>query len=113
MEGRKFQIFGINILLQPSPRLLKMVLILLIVSSMVALGALWLVRTGILSDTEDMRQEAAHLINENLELENKIEDVDTVQGILEIAGSELDLVDPDTVVIQPVQTQPTETQPTE
>ncbi len=109
MEGRKFSVFGREIVIQSSPRLVKLALIVLIVLSMAALGALWVVRAGILSDTEDMRQEAAALIDANGELKDKIEDVDSVQGILEIAGSELGLVDPDTVIIQPTDvTQPTE-----
>ena len=94
--GRKIQI-----VFRPSTTLLKVVVIVLIVFSTAALIALSWVRQSIQVQTEDLRQEAMALEQENKDLENKIEGLGTVQSIEEIAQEELGLVQPDTVIIQP------------
>ena len=101
MTGRENPFRNIKFVIRSSPRMLKIALITLILLSMAALGTLWWVRTGILADTEKLRQEAATLIDENAELGDKIGQVDSIEGILDIAESELDLVDPNTVIIEP------------
>lgn len=53
------------------------------------------------SEIEAMRQEAAALEAENDDLQSKIDGKDSVEGLEQIAGDELDLVDPDTIVIDP------------
>ncbi|MBR3949146.1 MAG: hypothetical protein IKJ84_00560 [Oscillospiraceae bacterium] len=90
-----------KIVIRRSPNLLKIVLIILIVFSMAALVALRWVHNGILAQTQELRDEAADLQHQNQVLDEKIEQVDSVQGIQDIAQGELDLVNPDTVIIDP------------
>ena len=94
--GRKIQI-----VFRPSTTLLKVVVIVLIVFSTAALIALSWVRQSIQVQTEDLRQEAMALDQENKDLENKIGILGSVQSVEEIAQEELGLVKPDTVLISP------------
>lgn len=84
-----------------SSPLTKVVVIAAILLSMAALITLGWTRSQILAEIEDMRTEAAQLESENEDLQEKIDDLesDSVQGILDIAEDELDLVNPDTVII--------------
>lgn len=79
----------------------KIVATLAIVLSMVALVALHWTRSNIEAQTAAMRSEAAALEGENRELTDKIGALGSVGSVEQIAGEELDLVDPDTVVINP------------
>jgi cell division protein FtsB len=47
--------------------------------------------------TEDLRDKAAQLEAENEDLQEDIEQVDSIQGIVEIAEKELGLAQPDAV----------------
>ena len=98
MEERGNPFRNVKVVVRPSTPLLKIAVIALIVLSMAALLALSWVRSGINARTEDMRQEAAQLIDENAELETKINDLGSVQSVQDIAQEELGLVDPDTVI---------------
>ena len=91
----------IQIVFRPSTTLLKVVVIVLIVFSTAALIALSWVRQSIQVQTEDLRQEAMALEQENKDLENKIGILGSVQSVEEIAQEELGLVKPDTVLISP------------
>ena len=101
MEARKKTAGKVQVVIRPSSPLLKIVLIILIVFSMAALISLGWVRQSIQNKTEAMRQEAYNLELENAELEKKITELDTVQSVQDIAREELDMVDPNTVVIAP------------
>ena len=94
--GRKFQI-----VFRPSTTLLKIVVIVLIVFSTAALIALSWVRQSIQVQTEDLRQEAMALEQENRDLENKIGILGSVQSVEEIAQEELGMVKPNTIIINP------------
>lgn len=48
-----------------------------------------------------LREEAAELAAENAELREKIDVLDSVEGVENIAQEELEMVDPDTIVIDP------------
>ena len=84
-----------------SSKLLKLVVAALIVFSMAALLALGWMGKGIAERTQAQKDAAAALEQENADLREKIDGVDTVQGIQNIAEEELGLVDPDTILIQP------------
>jgi len=101
MEEQKNPHTAKKVVIRRSPNLLKIVLIILIVFSMAALVALRWVHNGILAQTQELRDEAADLQHQNQVLDEKIEQVDSVQGIQDIAQGELGLVDPDTVIIDP------------
>ena len=94
--GRKFQI-----VLRPGTTLLKIVVIVLIVFSTAAMIALSWVRQSIQVRTEDLRQEAMALEQENKDLETKISILGSVQSVEQIAQEELGLVSPDTIIINP------------
>ena len=79
----------------------KHILILLILTSIVALVALRWVHTGILTEIADLKKEASGLQYANEELERKTGELGSVQSIQDIAEEELGLVDPDTVLIDP------------
>ena len=84
-----------------SSKLLKLVVAALIVFSMAALLALGWMGKGIAERTQAQKEAAAALEQENADLQEKIDKVDSVEGVRDIAREELGLVDPDTIVIQP------------
>ena len=96
---------------QPKPKLqvvvrsssiaLKIAVTVLIVFSMAALAALAWVRGSIRGQVENLRQEAAAIEQENRELQDKIDNLGSVQSVQDIAREELGLVDPNTIMIQP------------
>ena len=90
-----------KLVFRPSTTVLKIVVIVLIVFSTAALIALNWVRQSIQIQTEDLRQEAASLVQANEDLEHKISILGSVQSVEEIAQEELGLVSPDTVIINP------------
>ncbi len=101
MAEKKNPLKNVKVVVRSSPAALKIVLIVLILFSMTALVALRWVHTGILDETENLRDEAASLEQANEDLENKTADLGSVQSVKDIAEEELGLVDPDTVVITP------------
>lgn len=66
---------------------------------MVALIALHWTRSDIRSQTAAMRSEAAALEAENADLADRIGALGSVGSVEQIAREELELVDPDTVII--------------
>ena len=72
-------------------------IIIAIVLSMGALTALHLSMSQLKNRTEDLRDKAAQLEAENEALQEDIEQVDSIQGIVEIAEKELGLAQPDAV----------------
>ena len=81
--------------------LTKILVIVAIALTTVALITLRWVQSDIEAETQRMKEEAAQLIEENAELDDKIHGLGSVDSVTDIAKSELDLVDPDTVVIHP------------
>lgn len=101
MAERKTKLGKIQIEWSHSSTLLKVLVIVLIVFSMVALAALSWVRMSILAQTEEMRAKAAELEERTQKLEERMEEIDSVQTIRDIAREELGLADPNSVMIQP------------
>lgn len=91
----------VKVEIRPASNILKVILILLILTSIVALVALRWVHTGILTEIADLKKEASGLQYANEELERKTGELGSVQSIQDIAEEELGLVDPDTVLIDP------------
>ena len=71
------------------------------VLSVTALVALNWVQLRMKNQTQAMRQEAAAVAYENQELVRKIGQLGTEESVREIARTELDMVEPDTILIQP------------
>ena len=84
-----------------SSKLLKIVVAALIVFSMAALLALGWMRSGLRERIQAQKDLAAALEQENADLQEKIDKVDSVEGVRDVAREELGLVDPNTIVIQP------------
>ena len=103
MEEKKNPLKTVKVEMRPASNVLKIVVIVLILFSMAALLALRWVHNGILNQTEVLKDEAAAVEHANSELQEKIDDLGSVQSGQDIARDELGLVDPDTVVIEPVE----------
>ncbi|MBQ2927826.1 MAG: septum formation initiator family protein [Oscillospiraceae bacterium] len=101
MEDRKNLPKQVKVEIRRSPNALKIALIILILCSTATLVALRWVQSGIREQIREKTAEAAELEHANEKLTEKIENIDSVQSIQEIARDELGLVDPDTVVIDP------------
>ena len=99
MEKEKKLPGNIRVVFHPSSRALKIMVIVLIVFSMIALTALSWVKISIQNRTEELRGEAAALEEKNADLEQKIADPTALDSIREIAREFLGLVDPDTIII--------------
>ena len=91
----------VKVEVRPASNILKIILILLILFSIVALVALRWVHNGILSQIDELKDEASGLEYANQVLEQKTGELGSVQSIQDIAKEELGLVDPDTILIDP------------
>lgn len=101
MGERKNPFKHVKVVVRPSTPALKIIVIVVILLSMVALVSLSFVRSSIQARTRDLQEQAAELEYENEVLGDKIANLDSEQSIQEIAEEELDLVRPDTVIIEP------------
>ena len=101
MAERKNPFRNIRFIVRPGTRKLKTVFILLILVCAVALTALGVVRSHIRQKTQAVLDQAAVLEQDNKELTEKKENLGSSSSIKDIAREELDLVDPDTIIIEP------------
>lgn len=92
---------NIRFIVRPGPRKLKIIFTGLILACVAALIALGVVRSRIQQQTQAALDQAAVLEQENEELAEKKENLGSSSSIKEIAKEELDLVDPDTIIIDP------------
>ena len=81
--------------------LTKVVVIALILVCMAALIALSWSGSQLKREIAQLREDAAALAAENAELKEKIDRLDSLEGVENIAEDELDMVDPDTIIIDP------------
>ena len=89
----------VKVEVRPASNILKIILIVLILFSIVALISLRWVHSGILTEIDALKDEASGLEYANEVLEQKTEELGSVQSIQDIAKEELGLVDPDTTII--------------
>ncbi len=89
----------VKVEVRPASNILKIILILLILFSVVALIALRWVHNGILTQIDGLKQEASGLEHANDVLDQKTEELGSVQSIQDIAKEELGLIDPNTIII--------------
>lgn len=99
MKEYKTEKFKIR--LRSAPVKLKVALVALIVLSIGALMALRWVHNGIQAQTQLKREQAAAMEGANADMQEKIDNIGSVQSIRQIARDELGLADPDTVLIHP------------
>jgi len=91
----------VKVEVRPASNILKIILTVLILFSIVALIALRWVHNGILTQIDELKDEASGLEHANDVLEQKTDELGSVQSIQDIAKEELGLVDPDTILIDP------------
>lgn len=95
-----FRRFKVSV--QRSDNLTKVVVLSFLV---VAIVASLVLRSSILKTrerAEALRSQAVSLEQENADLKEKLDSVGSVDGIVQVAQDELDLVDPASVVFKPV-----------
>jgi len=100
VEKEKLLFGKVKVVFHSGSRVLKIAVITLIVFSIIALTALTWVKVSIRQRTEDMRAEAAVLGEENVLLNEKIENLGTLESIKELALEFLGLADPETIIIE-------------
>ena len=92
---------NVKVEVRPASNILKILLIVLILFSIVALIALRWVHNGILTQVDELKEEASGLEHANQVLDQKTGELGSVQSIQDIAKEELGLVDPNTILIDP------------
>lgn len=80
--------------------LTKAVVTTAIVLSTVTLIALHLCQWDSRTKLGQLQEQAAQLVNENTNLANRIENIDSLESIRQIADEKLNLVDPGTIIIE-------------
>lgn len=86
-----------------SSMLTRVVIVSAIILSMAAVLTLNLTINAAQNQTDDLKNQAAALEQENQQLEENIEGLGSADSVGQIAKDELGLVDPDTVVIDPTE----------
>ena len=73
----------------------------LLVLSIAALIALAWTGSTLRAEIQQMKEEASQLVEENADLQKKTDDPDAVDVVEDVAQDELDIVKPNTVIIDP------------
>ena len=84
---------------QSSPLVLKFALLITILVAVVSLSVLGGSLAKLHADFEDMRHYAGELEQQNSQLQDKLDKQGTVDGVKDVAGEELGMVDGDSTVI--------------
>ncbi|MBE6980040.1 MAG: hypothetical protein E7431_06650 [Ruminococcaceae bacterium] len=100
MEKLKEILSKVRFVYRRTSNITKIIVAVAVVLCMTTLIALHLSTDALKERTEDLRQKAGMLEEENRELEEKIDELGSVKSVVEIAEEELGLVQPNAVVIQ-------------
>jgi len=103
MKLRIIPLNRIKLVCRRSSPLVKCVVLATIVLCTATLLLLGTFQWKAQQNADALREQAAQLEQENARLEDSIEDLGSVESIKQIAGEELDLVDPNTVIYLPNQ----------
>ena len=98
MTSQDRQSRPVRVVFKRGSTMTKLAVLAALVLSMAALWTLTLITQQTRARAAELKAEAAQLEQENSRLEDKIEDLGSVQGVENIANEELGLVDPDTVI---------------
>ena len=102
MKQLKEMFSRIKLVRRRSSNLTKIVVIITIVLCMGALLTLRLSMNRIKQETRELAAQAAELEQDKSDLNTQIDQLGSVQSVLDIAEQELGLVSPDTVIFEPV-----------
>lgn len=100
MAAKQNPFSRIRLVYRRSPTILKCLLLGMLLVGTLALMVLRFSLLEAKEKTEDLRNQAVVLEQENRDLERSISQLGTVQSVTELAGKLLGLVDPDTVIFQ-------------
>ena len=81
----------------------KVIILVMLVASIAAMMALSNALLDARAQAQALQNQATSLEAENSDLSEKLENQGSVEGYLEVAKEELGLVDPDTIIFEPVQ----------
>lgn len=98
MESSRISLGGIQVKFRRGSTLLKLAVLAVIVLSTAALLSIHSAKNNAVTQAEELRNQAQQLEQDNSRLEQYIQQLGTVQGIIRIAQEELGLVEPGTVV---------------
>ena len=101
MANEKIPLRNVQITFRKSSPLVKVVVICAILLFSIAMITMRLSQRNLEKQTAQLEREAASLVAENEKLEEKIDDVGSVQSIQDIAQELLDMIFPDTVFFEP------------
>lgn len=101
MAQRSNPFNNVKLVYRRSSTLTKVVVLTVVVLSTVTLLALGFAIRTQREALEDNRTQAIRLEQEKSRLQQYIEELGTIQGIIRIAQEKLGLIEPDSVVIQP------------
>jgi cell division protein FtsL len=100
MDEIKEFLSRIKLVRMRTPNLVKVVLIIVIALCMAALISLRIFANDLNNRTQKLRDDATALGNANSELEEKIDQIGSVQSVIDIAQEELGLVAPGTIIFE-------------
>lgn len=90
-----------KLVVKRSSRTTKIAVCVAVLLSVVTILVLHSATLDAQAKAEAWRQKAQQLEQEKKQLEEKIENLGTLEGIKDIAQDELDMADPDSIIIQP------------
>ena len=99
MEKNWANFIGVRLVFGKTSPLLKTVVSAAIALSTVVLITLSLAQWEARAITQQLQQKAAALVQENTQLQERIDDLGTVESLRRIAQQELGLVEPGTIMI--------------
>lgn len=101
MANEKIPLRNVQITFRKSSPLVKAAVICAILLFSIAMITMRISQRNLEKQTAQLEREAASLVAENEKLEEKIDDVGSVQSIQDIAQELLDMIFPDTVFFEP------------
>lgn len=103
--AKKKSIFSkFRLVYRPSAPILKWVVLTMVVFCVVALIFLGAAIDRAQREKEENRHLAESLENENAKLDQALDEMGTVQGVIHVARDELGYEDPDAIIFEPVET---------
>lgn len=101
MEWTNEQERPVKVVFRRSPVAARVVILAALVVCIALLVTLTVMTAQAREKAQALKQQAAELEQQNAALEQHIDDLDTLEGIENIAKEELGLVDPDTIIFDP------------